>query len=270
MEIDMTEVTPACAKPTADYPQGRTGTIAGYGAHRHAREAVCETCSTARRRIRAEEKARGLACFPGGIKGTVEGYKAHLGAGQRPCAECRQALVPTPGLACALPTGGHPDGRTGTRAGYQAHFVHGEPACEPCTAVHSAQSLERLHGLSEEERARSRAENAAASKKWREQNAAEHRDAKHRVIGRNRTAVREAKNKPCADCGVRYPYYVMEFDHLDSTTKEFNVSAGVTCASYERLLAEIAKCEVVCANCHAARTHQRKQTRKGAQADAVH
>jgi hypothetical protein len=119
-------------------------------------------------------------------------------------------------------------------------------------------------------RAKTREENAEAAKKWRERNPGESRAAKHRVIGRNRAAVQEAKAKPCTDCGVRYPYYVMEFDHLDSETKEFNVSAGVTRASYERLLAEIAKCEVVCANCHAERTHQRKQARKGAQADAVH
>ena len=82
--------------------------------------------------------------------------------------------------------------------------------------------------------------------------------------------MQEAKSRSCTDCGVQYPYYVMEFDHLDADAKHFNVSAGVTSVSHERLLAEIAKCEVVCANCHAERTHQRKQTRKGAQADAVH
>jgi hypothetical protein len=52
----------------------------------------------------------------------------------------------------------------------------------------------------------------------------------------------------------------MEFDHLDSETKEFNVSAGVTCASYERLIAEIAKCDVVCANCHRRRTARRSNS----------
>jgi hypothetical protein len=95
------------------------------------------------------------------------------------------------------------------------------------------------------------------------------RASKHRLLAKTRTAVQAAKDKPCADCGVQYPYYVMEFDHLDADTKEFNVSAGVTSRSYERLMAEIAKCEVVCANCHAERTHQRKQARKGAQVDAV-
>lgn len=268
-QIDMTYVTPACAKPTPGYPQGRTGTIAGYGAHRHAGEPVCESCATARRRIRAEERARSLACFPGGNQGTLDGYKAHLGAGQRPCSDCRRALVPEPGLACALPTLDFPGGRTGTAAGYQAHYVQGEEACAPCADAHAGKCQTRHRNLSEDEREAVRAGNRVATKKWRERNPGEARDAAHRIIGRNRAAVREAKNQPCTDCGVRYPYYVMEFDHLDSETKEFNVSAGITRASYERLMAEIAKCEVVCANCHAERTHQRKQTRKGAQADAV-
>ncbi len=172
--------------------------------------------------------------------------------------------------ACARPTKRYPEGRTGTTAGYQAHRDAGEAACRPCTAAHSARCLARRHALSDEEKARFRKENAAAHKRWRERDPEAARATKHRTIGKNRAAVQAAKAKPCADCGVQYPYYVMEFDHLDGDAKHFNVSAGVTCASHERLLAEIAKCEVVCANCHAERTHQRKQARKGAQADAVH
>ena len=73
---------------------------------------------------------------------------------------------------------------------------------------------------------------------------------------RNRKILRAAKEKPCTDCGIQYPFYVMQLDHLRD--KLFTPSqAGAT--SVKRLLAEIAKCEVVCANCHAARTYQRQQ-----------
>lgn len=62
--------------------------------------------------------------------------------------------------------------------------------------------------------------------------------------------------KPCADCGKRYPYWVMQFDHLGD--KEFTIS---NCRKHqvnmERLEQEIAKCDIVCANCHAERTHKR-------------
>ena len=71
-----------------------------------------------------------------------------------------------------------------------------------------------------------------------------------------REYVKELKNNPCTDCGTTYPYYVMHFDHLSDKVDGINkmVANGV---SMEVLQAEIAKCELVCANCHAERTFQR-------------
>lgn len=63
------------------------------------------------------------------------------------------------------------------------------------------------------------------------------------------------KSKPCTDCGVQYPYYVMQFDHLRD--KEFNIARSNR--SLIKIKAEIAKCELVCANCHAERTHKRQK-----------
>lgn len=76
-----------------------------------------------------------------------------------------------------------------------------------------------------------------------------------RIRARNRQLVERAKDVPCVDCGVRYPSFVMDFDHVRGE-KRANVSqlAG-TGASEEAILAEIAKCDVVCANCHRERTH---------------
>lgn len=69
--------------------------------------------------------------------------------------------------------------------------------------------------------------------------------------------IRTAKDKPCADCNIAFPYFVMDFDHVRDE-KRFDISAahklGVTFAD---LLDEIEKCDVVCANCHRVRT-QRK------------
>jgi hypothetical protein len=60
---------------------------------------------------------------------------------------------------------------------------------------------------------------------------------------------------PCADCGEGDPV-VLEFDHLSD--KEFNVSYGINNMSWCSVLAEMEKCEVVCANCHRRRTAQRR------------
>src|SRR5688572_15234192 len=57
---------------------------------------------------------------------------------------------------------------------------------------------------------------------------------------------------PCVDCGER-DILCLQFDHL--TDKKFDVSFMIsTGVSWHRISAEIAKCEVRCANCHARKT----------------
>jgi len=65
-----------------------------------------------------------------------------------------------------------------------------------------------------------------------------------------------ALNKPCTDCKTKYPPHVMQFDHLPQYTKSFTIGQSYH-FSPARILKEIDKCEVVCANCHADRTWQR-------------
>lgn len=62
----------------------------------------------------------------------------------------------------------------------------------------------------------------------------------------------------CADCGFKQHPAALEFDHLPGTQKSFNIGEKIGCSSMERIWAEIAKCEVVCANCHAIRTAERR------------
>lgn len=72
-----------------------------------------------------------------------------------------------------------------------------------------------------------------------------------------RKLIQEAKNKPCADCGQSYPYYVMDFDH--QRDKKFNLSVAVSkVMSFTKVQEEIDKCDVVCANCHRIRTFANK------------
>ncbi|MDD3035770.1 MAG: hypothetical protein PHO93_02515 [Candidatus Saccharimonadaceae bacterium] len=68
--------------------------------------------------------------------------------------------------------------------------------------------------------------------------------------------VKEIKEKsPCIDCGVKYPYYVMDFDHLED--KQFNINFLSATGRVGALKKEIEKCEVVCSNCHRKRTYER-------------
>jgi hypothetical protein len=62
------------------------------------------------------------------------------------------------------------------------------------------------------------------------------------------------RSHPCMDCGERDPL-VLEFDHQGD--KLFNISKGLRDRSWQSVLDEIAKCDVVCANCHRRRTATR-------------
>ena len=65
-----------------------------------------------------------------------------------------------------------------------------------------------------------------------------------------------AKDVPCADCGERHPFWAMDFDHRDPSTKEINPSRiSAEGWSLKRTESELAKCDVVCALCHRYRTH---------------
>ncbi len=65
----------------------------------------------------------------------------------------------------------------------------------------------------------------------------------------------DLKNGPCTDCGNKFHPVAMQWDHI-GTDKEYSVSSIRTWGR-EAILREIAKCELVCANCHAVRTFLR-------------
>lgn len=74
---------------------------------------------------------------------------------------------------------------------------------------------------------------------------------------RGKEIIRAAKNKPCMDCRMSYGYWIMQFDHRPGTEKKIELARATAC-SIKTLEKEIAKCDVVCANCHADRTYKRK------------
>lgn len=61
----------------------------------------------------------------------------------------------------------------------------------------------------------------------------------------------------CMDCGIDYPYWILQFDHRPGTVKVGAVGNMIRNVSLDAVKAEIAKCDIVCANCHSDRTHDR-------------
>lgn len=76
-----------------------------------------------------------------------------------------------------------------------------------------------------------------------------------------RKVVDAIKSVPCKDCDESYPPRVMEFDHRDPKEKTMTISRAVgkmtTFAQQKKVLAEIKKCDIVCANCHRLREIER-------------
>jgi len=62
----------------------------------------------------------------------------------------------------------------------------------------------------------------------------------------------------CVDCGETDPI-VLEFDHRDPKIKVDNICVLIRNTSWEKVEEEIAKCDVVCANCHRRRTAKQFQ-----------
>ena len=66
-------------------------------------------------------------------------------------------------------------------------------------------------------------------------------------------------NTPCADCGGSFHFAAMQWDHLPGSTKITEIADLLRTGSSRKLREEIAKCELVCANCHAVRSYERQQ-----------
>lgn len=87
------------------------------------------------------------------------------------------------------------------------------------------------------------------------------RERKRERVGDNQKRMIEyLLSHPCVDCGET-DILVLEFDHLRD--KRFSLSRLVAGGfEWDYILEEIARCEVVCANCHRRRTARRARNYK--------
>lgn len=68
--------------------------------------------------------------------------------------------------------------------------------------------------------------------------------------------------KGCVDCGYNKDARALEFDHVDNSGMPYTGTqrtvASMMYSGWDTIMKEISKCEVVCCNCHAIRTHERR------------
>lgn len=100
-----------------------------------------------------------------------------------------------------------------------------------------------------------------------------YKDNKQYYLDRNRInrarlrgyVINLKQSSPCKDCGVQYPHYVMDFDHLGD--KQGLIAEFVRRHNKKALEDEIAKCEIVCSNCHRKRSYERLILKNGVASD---
>lgn len=84
---------------------------------------------------------------------------------------------------------------------------------------------------------------------------------------RNRNKAAEIKViRGCTDCGYNENPFALEFDHRENTGEPYSgksrTVASLMYGGWESILVEIEKCDVVCANCHAIRTFERRKIKR--------
>lgn len=107
--------------------------------------------------------------------------------------------------------------------------------CKTCRRIYEHERYERLHGKTIE---------------YRPQRSERGRGAWLRSLKEGRA---------CTDCGRAYPPQVMQWDHKPGYEKVGDISEAFWGRSRDEVLAEIAKCDLVCTNCHIIRTFTRSE-----------
>lgn len=73
---------------------------------------------------------------------------------------------------------------------------------------------------------------------------------KSRARAESHRLVAARKAEPCRRCGGSFPPVAMDLHHIDPGLKVANVSRLARDGRVNAVVAELAKCEVLCANCH--------------------
>lgn len=78
-----------------------------------------------------------------------------------------------------------------------------------------------------------------------------------------RTYLDEIKlSRGCTKCGYKEHPAALDFHHLSQQDKVATIASLYSTLNLQKILAEVAKCEVLCANCHRIETYHQKHPLK--------
>lgn len=131
-------------------------------------------------------------------------------------------------------------------------FYQGRRVCKRCICRHNSDNRARINeGRKRYYHANKEVEKVKGNK------AAQKRRQKIRAL------TDEQKRRECLDCKTIFHPVAMDYDHRDGEIKLFEISQARSLRR-DLYLAEIAKCDLVCANCHRHRTYLRRIAKRSA------
>lgn len=92
---------------------------------------------------------------------------------------------------------------------------------------------------------KAREHHSKRSLEWRK----ERRNSANKINKDNKEKAVSLLGGKCFDCGNTFPLACYDFHHLDPSEKEGNPSSFLN-KSHEKMIAELSKCVLLCANCH--------------------
>jgi hypothetical protein len=140
----------------------------------------------------------------------------------------------------------------GTAAAYRRHSKKGEIPCQACKNAYAAYKRDyngrtgrtKNHGYN-------RTRPSGTSRNWHQQ---QRENAYREYVKQWKLAA-----GACVDCGFiidEQTYVCIDCDHRDPSQKSFTISSEVGRKTTDELQTELDKCDPVCRNCHALRTHK--------------
>lgn len=191
------------------------------------RKTVCRECVRKRQRARYTAKGRNpQAPRPSYWRGRVREHKAVLADLKKcPCGDCVRSLP-----AVCMEFDHVLPGKRMNLAGMgnfkRTHVAAEVALCEVvCCNCHRVRTFKRL------------------------------RPTRNKRLLAFRHKINALKAAPCTDCHACFHHAAMDFDHVRG--EKYKVVSAMWSYSWERVLAEVAKCDLVCANCHRLRTQGR-------------
>lgn len=134
-------------------------------------------------------------------------------------------------------------------------------AMKTCTTCKTSKPLSEFNRKRSSYQATCRSCNSEYLKQHYQDNKEYYKDKQKRTKDRiMELFIKYMADKSCVDCGEG-DSLVLQFDHLRNKT--MNIAKCVHNSwSWDRILGEMSKCEIVCANCHTRRTAKRAGWKK--------